>query len=89
MSLICELTGELNVHYHGLVDFKDLRIRGNFLNEFRKLNNFFGKKSVNQVVYEESYRKYMIKDVSKTQQFVIDPIVYDCHGFTNDSIIIK
>jgi len=77
MSLICELTNDNNCHYHGIVDLRDLTHRGEFIDAFRKVSKIFGRKTVNQVLYENSYIQYMLKDVPKTKLFVLDPIVFD------------
>lgn len=85
MSMIAELTQENNVHFHGIVDLKDFIHRGEFINEFRCMSTTFGRKTVNQVMYEESYLNYICKDVSITKHFVLNPVVLDPLGLTKDS----
>lgn len=79
-SMICELTKENNVHYHGLVELRDLVHRNRFLNHFRKFNTIFGKKTCEQVMYYQSYVDYMKKDIKNTEQIIHYPIVKDHYG---------
>lgn len=77
MSLIAELTCENNVHYHGIVDLKDFSIRADFINGLRCMHKWLGRKTINQVLYEDSYCHYMVKHVTLTRQLILNPIVFD------------
>lgn len=76
-TLIAELTQEHNVHYHGLVDIEGIVAKDAFLNCFRSLNKYLGRKSCTGVQYESSYEKYMVKDIDKTFKVITDPVVKD------------
>lgn len=81
ISLVAELTGEHNVHFHGFLELDSLVEKDKFLNKFRGCRTkFFGKKTCNQVVFENSYIKYMRKDLKKTREILPDPIVRDSYG---------
>lgn len=79
-SAIAELTGEHNVHYHCMVEIKDILDKDKFLNRFRKYTKLLGRKTCTQVVYEDSYRKYMKKDLEETRLILHDPILRDSFG---------
>lgn len=77
-SFVAELTGENNVHYHGLIEIPSSGSRNQLLDRFRKYHNTFGRKSCTQVVNEPKYREYMQKDVSSTMSIIRDsPWVMD------------
>lgn len=80
VSLVAELTQENNVHFHGIIELSDLIERNKFLNRFRRFHKLFGKKTVNQVKFEDSYIKYMKKDIENTKLIIPDPIVRDSFG---------
>jgi len=81
MSLVAELTGEHNVHYHGIVELADIPEKDLFLNKFRgALSKFFGRKTCSQLQFETSYKTYMRKDLDKTRLIIKDPIVRDSFG---------
>lgn len=81
VSLVAELTQEHNVHFHGILELKDHTAKDRFLNKFRGCkSSFFGKKSCSQLMFEDSYKKYMKKDLELTKQIIRDPIVRDDFG---------
>lgn len=80
VSCIAELTGEHNVHYHCMIDLKDIEAKDKLLNKFRRYRKIFGRKSCNQVKYEDTYKSYMIKDIEVTRKIIGDPIVCDFYG---------
>lgn len=80
VSCIAELTNEHNVHYHCLIELKDLEDKDKLLNKFRRNSKFFGRKSCSQVQYEDSYKSYMIKSIEDTRKIIGDPIVCDSYG---------
>lgn len=67
-SIVAELTGENNIHYHCLLELKNHSQRDQLLNQFRSKdrNKIFGRKTCNPVTYEESYMRYMTKDTNLT-----------------------
>lgn len=69
-SCIAELTKEHNIHYHGIIDLKDVSEKDRLCNRFRKYNKEFGRKSIDQIRYENSYRKYIVKEFSTTQKII-------------------
>lgn len=69
-TCVAELTKEHNIHYHGIVDLKDISDKDYLCNRFRKYNKEFGRKSIEQVKYEDSYRKYIVKELSATQKII-------------------
>lgn len=80
-SFIAELTGENNVHFHGMIELENLEARAKFLNKFRGCRcKYFGRKSCSQVLFQDSYMKYMRKDMTATRVCIKDPIVRDHFG---------
>lgn len=81
-SCVAELTQEQNVHYHCMVKLDDVKHKTKLLNRFRKYHQkVFGRKSCTQVCYENSYKKYMAKDLKATQEVLgLDPVVTDAFG---------
>lgn len=80
-TAIAELTGENNVHYHCLVDLEDLEAKDNLLNRFRGWMKIFGRKTCSQVLYEDSYKNYMQKDLQSSWKVIGCPVIrddYDC-----------
>lgn len=88
-SAIAELTKENNIHIHGLVDLPGPIERNKFLNRWRRHHKIFGRKSCAQVVYQDSYDRYMRKDMDVTWQVLgRSPIVVDVMGvFASPSLI--
>jgi len=81
VSCIAELTQEHNIHYHILIDLGDSRRdKDKYLNRYRAYHKYFGRKSCAQVRYEDSYKKYMVKDIEETKKIIKDPIVRDYFG---------
>lgn len=81
-SIITELTQEHNVHYHVMVELRDIAHKDRLLNRFRKFTKIFGKKSCVQVMFEESYKNYMKKCPKVTEGIIgHNPIVRDHFGF--------
>lgn len=76
-TLIAELTQEHNIHYHGIVDIEGIKEKDKFLNKFRSINKYIGRKTCRAVQYEESYEKYIIKDIKETSKIIVDPVVKD------------
>lgn len=81
-SIVTELTQEHNVHYHVFVDLNNIEHKDRLLNRFRPYCKVFGKKSCIQVMFEDSYKSYMRKDLDVTKLVIKhDPIVRDSFGF--------
>lgn len=77
-TIIAELTGENNIHYHCLIELKDLNQRAVLLNKFRSHDHIFGKKTCTPVQYYDSYIQYLVKDHKITREVLgICPIVTD------------
>lgn len=89
VTCIAELTSEHNVHYHCLLELKSLKQKDKLLNAFRKHNKIFGRKTCEQVKYEESYKEYIIKDLKKTREIITDPIVCDYYGLASMKFIAE
>lgn len=79
-SMIAELTQEHNVHYHGIVELEDIKAKNKLLNRFRPYNMIFGKKSCRPIDFEETWKKYLIKDYNKTKLILKYPILADKLG---------
>lgn len=80
VSCTAELTKEHNVHYHSIVELADLQHKDRFLNRFRKHCKIFGKKSCSPVMWEDSLRDYIKKDIDITREITGDPIIRDSFG---------
>jgi len=76
-SCVAELTQELNVHFHGIIELRDILEKNEFLNRFRHFNKMFGRKTCSQLMYEDTYRKYMKKSIEETKKILLDPIIRD------------
>lgn len=85
ISIVCELTQTFNVHYHCLVDLKDRKAQVELIDHFRPFKQF-GKKSLNVVMNEPNYRKYMAKSLKETAEVIeACPIICDdLHVFDNE-----
>lgn len=80
-SMVAELTGELNVHFHGLIELKNIEHKSKLLNKFRGFGmKMWGRKTCDQVVFLDSYKKYMRKSLDETRKLIKDPIVRDTFG---------
>jgi len=79
-SMIAELTQEHNVHYHGIIELKDSKAKNLLLNKFRPYNMVFGKKSCRPIDFEETWKKYLLKDYEKTKLILKFPIITDRLG---------
>lgn len=81
VSLVAELTQDHNIHFHGIIELDSIQSKDKFLNKFRGCRSkFFGRKTCSQLLFEESYIKYMRKDLEKTRVIISDPIVRDSFG---------
>lgn len=78
-TCIAELTNEHNVHFHMMIELDSHKHKDKFLNEFRNVK-MFGRKSCTQVQFEESYRKYITKEIDKTNLLIGCPVVRDFYG---------
>lgn len=88
-SIVVELTGEFNIHYHCLVELPagnkthvvpagtEVQHKNIILNRLREFHKYFGRKTFQMVQYEQSYREYMIKDYHKTSKIIYNPILHD------------
>lgn len=81
-SAVIELHDSGVPHAHCLVKIKDIFNRSTFLDRLRGVKKgyqpVFGRVSCTQVIYEDSYRAYMIKDVARTRAVIgTDPIIID------------
>lgn len=80
-TIIAELTQEHNVHYHIMVELKDLIHKDLLLNRFRPYTKIFGRKSCTQVMFEDSYRAYIKKCYDETALILKRcPMVRDSFG---------
>lgn len=79
-TMIAELTMEHNIHYHGMVELKDIKDKDKFLNRFRPYSKMFGRKTCNQVKFEKSYIEYMSKNLPQTECIIGDPVIRDFYG---------
>lgn len=61
-TTVCELTSTNNVHYHSLIDIEGIIARDILLNRIRPYKPL-GKPHLQQVQYEESYEKYLMKSI--------------------------
>jgi hypothetical protein len=77
VTAVAELTGEHNVHYHCVVSLDDIHHKNRLMNRFRGHTRTFGRKSCTQVMYEESYKKYIRKSLDETKEILGDPIIRD------------
>jgi len=68
-SCVCELTKDFNIHYHCLVETKTKEPLFEITNRIRKYKEF-GKRTVQQVQYLESYKKYLNKDLQTTIKYI-------------------
>lgn len=75
-SVVCELTKEHNVHYHCIIDFKSIIDKDRFLNRFRGYKQF-GRKSCDQVRFENSYKEYMAKSIEELRPLLGDTVLTD------------
>lgn len=80
VSAIGELTSEHNVHYHCLIELPTILDKDKLLNRFRSLTKIFGRKTCNQVMFDDSYRIYMKKDIEETKKIIGDPVIRDFYG---------
>lgn len=60
-SLMMDLTGELNVHYHGVIELPHIQDKQIVIDRFRKFSNLFGRKKIEQINYEASWISYLTK----------------------------
>lgn len=86
ISLIAELTGEVNVHYHGIIFLKDHCHRAQFLNRFRRkdIDRVFGRKTCSQLRNYPVWCEYMNKSTRDTRDIIGDPIVFDDFNVYSD-----
>jgi len=76
-SIVAELTNMHNIHYHCMVELQNMKEKNKLLNRFRQHGKVFGKKSCDQVRFENSYVDYMKEDMEKTREHAGDPIIRD------------
>lgn len=77
VSIVAELTQVNNIHYHGIIDLKDLRHRDKFLNRFRG-SLVFGKMTCTQLIDEPKWIEYMKKNIHITWDILnIYPVLLD------------
>lgn len=82
-TIVTELTQDHNVHYHCMIEIEGIKARDCFLNRFRKYARFFGRKSCQQVQYEESYCEYMKKDINETKKLIKHVVLMDDFDILN------
>jgi len=76
-SVVAELTGENNVHYHGIIELSDLIHRDKFLNGFRG-SLIWGRKDCTQLMDEQKWITYLQKDIKHTKEITkLYPILCD------------
>lgn len=78
VSAVFELTGEDNIHVHALIDLADHRHRARLLNRFRSIT-YVGRKTCTPVRDEPAYRAYLIKDLARTRDLGVDPVIQDSY----------
>jgi hypothetical protein len=78
-SIVAELTQDMNVHYHCMVNVPDLTWKSYLLNLFRKHSTYFGRKTISVLMNYHTWKAYMIKDIKNTQVSIKDPIVSNQH----------
>lgn len=85
MSAIMELHESGVPHVHALVKLENMKIKLTFCERIRTLKAgaqaLFGRFSCSQVMYEQSYRQYMIKDLRQTFYLTgSEPVITDFHN---------
>lgn len=80
VTAIADLTNEHNVHYHCMIELPTLIDKDRLLNKFRKWNKIFGKKTCTQVMYEDTWRKYIRDKLPLWKGLLADPIVRDSYS---------
>lgn len=79
-TCIAELTKTYNVHYHALVELEDLRQKVALVDRLRTFKEF-GRFTLSQVIWEQSYKDYIIKNIAETKSILEqDPVVCDYFG---------
>lgn len=82
-TCIAELTKAYNIHYHCLVELADLSQRVALVDRLRKIK-LFGRFTLSQVQWEQSYKDYIVKHITETTAVIIkDPVVCDYFGLVN------
>lgn len=77
-TAVAELTRENNIHYHCIVNVEGELDRDSLLNRFRPHSKIFGKKSLEQVRYEDSFEKYVCKDIQRVALIIGHyPVIMD------------
>lgn len=76
VSCVAELTQDHNVHYHAMIELKDMTMKDKFLNQFRG-SATWGRKTCTQIVHERKWEEYLKKDITKTREVLGYPIVCD------------
>jgi len=83
VTCVAELTMEHNVHYHAIIELPNgVLAKDRFLNRFRKYRQF-GRKSCTQVQYIDSFKRYIVKDLKRTEQIIAWPVVRDFFALTS------
>lgn len=76
-TTVCELTKTNNVHYHSLIDIDGIIQRDILLNRIRPYK-YLGKPHLEAVQYEESYERYLVKDIIDTTKILNEhPLLKD------------
>lgn len=83
VSCVAEVTKTHNVHYHCLINIDNIFHKDGLIQKLKK-HKEFGRFSFEQVRYEETYMKYMVKDIVITKVLLErDPVVVDFYGIVH------
>jgi len=77
ITLVVELTKQMNVHMHGLIYSDKFTFRRKFINAFRQ-SKIFGFVQLNPLYDKDKTRDYLIKDLSNSKILINrQPIIID------------
>lgn len=80
VSCVAEVTKTHNIHYHCLINIDNIFHKDGLIQKIKRQKEF-GRFSFEQVRYEETYIKYMAKDIETTKILICtDPVVVDFYG---------
>lgn len=87
LSLVAELTNECNIHYHGIIELKDLKAKAKLCDRMREYNTTFGKKDISQLMNHAKWVEYINKAKDDTRNVIgTNPIIYDDHNVLSDKM---
>lgn len=94
VSAVLELTKEMNIHCHLLIELPNIHSKNKFMNRFRSHTAVLGRHPCNQLVDYPKYCVYLKKSLAETREVIGDPVLVDyfCilgdikhHGFLEDN----